>query len=156
MSQQQQLVILDVNGLLAHKQRDGWWELVPGVYSFLSRLHNKYQVALYSSTTWKRLRPLVERLTDAAEMAFVWDQKMTERDETTPPHVFVFQKRVTRVWKELGEQWNRTNTLLLEHEMEKLPEYTAYPKNHLVFEEGDTFEELEEKIERAFRVMNVK
>lgn len=67
------LVVLDVNGILAKKnKKKKWFILEDEVKEFISKIQEKYDVAIWSSTTRNNAKIVVSKIFTKKEPIFEW------------------------------------------------------------------------------------
>jgi hypothetical protein len=140
------LILLDVNGLLCLKlpkrsppdldpndviKINGYLKILvrPGVRAFIAELAARYTVGIYSSTTRPNLNKIITGIFGPSHpFIFIADRTLTQPDPTigTDPTIPFYQtvKNLSSIWNhpELNpdQQWNESNTLLVDHEAHKL------------------------------------
>jgi len=170
------LLILDLNGLLVSKQNKPiknccyaehkcgkyYVYLRPQVFEFIEQILNLYDVAIFSSTTFKNAMPIVELLfkEQQSKLKFKWFRDRTEYDPDTDDHSTI--KELVRVWRNPTANWERTynkhNTLICDDDLSKVRFNSE--NNYLVVAKFDpktendlVLEDLVAQIEDKFSVM---
>ena len=153
------LVLLDINGLLCSKidKNHKLFEnlltvecnsnysvlLRPNAGEFLTELSQHYTVGIYSSTTYVNITKILTAISRdwKSYVSIIADRSCTvlNPDFQNVPKIKSYDtvKLLTRIWEHpihnCDRKWNKNNTLLIDHEEEKLR--FNDPRNILIVEE---------------------
>lgn len=125
------LILFDVNGLLCRKT---WNEEsqklefypVPGVKEFIDSLKSSYTLGIFSSTRHHNIVKILKEIFGAKHpFQIILDRSVTQLDPRypeVPKHSTI--KKLKRLWTNPvhneERKWDITNTLLVDHEIEKI------------------------------------
>lgn len=144
-----QLVILDMNGLLCMKvPNDSNYKLSnpsikiikiknyvlyirPGIHGFMDRLLKNYKVAIFSSTTRKNLILSLGAILGNRTMKrinFIWDRSRARHDPDYGKNPLIKSHQTVKILKDVWDNpivnpwriWNQTNTICIDNEITKL------------------------------------
>ena len=144
-----QLIILDMNGLLCKKVPDESNHSLfdpkvkiariknyvlyirPGIHNFMDKLLKNYKVAIFSSTTQKNLFASLKAILGnhtVKRLDFIWDRSRTRHDPDYGIDVSIKGHQTVKILKDVWDNpiinpwkfWNQTNTICIDNDHMKL------------------------------------
>jgi hypothetical protein len=144
------LVILDLNGTLLHRTAKGGTQFItrPGLNEFLTYLRENHYVMFWSSSSKHNVTNMVKKLLGKSEwesnlnrrLVGIWGRNTLRLGQYASEKVQVY-KQLTWVWDDVGvrvgwhynkEEWDQSNTVLIDDSTEKA---ASEPYNHIELDE---------------------
>eukprot|EP00939_MAST-03C_sp_MAST-3C-sp1_P003260 g3260.t1 len=129
------LLVLDLNGILIHRQREGPAIVNPNVRPILQTLSHRWRLAFWTAlpqrAAIRETKQVLLRaeLTDRHAVLFVWGQEQCDVEPGVMSNEIagkpLFRKRLMSVWRAFP-RYSSINTIIVDHSQEKVDENTEH------------------------------